>query len=302
MQKGFLTSMVYESTSIPKRTRDIKGKKFGLLTVVEYAGSIHDKSGKIRHYWKCECECGNVIESRMDWIESSRAGLKSCGCSKLPPSLWANGGNHIDIIGNRYGRLLVIDREENDHRGKSRWRCQCDCGNMVVVVSYSLRSGATRSCGCLSVQTAAMTGKERATHGMSRSLIYKIWGSMKSRCENARDRAYIHYGARGISVCERWSNSFEYFYEDVGDPPSGKYSLDRIDNNGNYEPGNVRWANATQQARNRRSNFVIAFNGKTMTATDWGEHLGIRPQTITQRIRRDGWSVEDALTKVTTRH
>lgn len=119
---------------------------------------------------------------------------------------------------------------------------------------------------------------------------------MRARCKNENLEAFPYYGGRSIKICERWDTSFENFYKDVGDRPSKNHSLDRIDNDGDYEPGNVKWSTSKQQSRNRRSNFMITYNGETMTATDWGEKTGIRPSVIIQRITRDKWSVERALT------
>lgn len=148
---------------------------------------------------------------------------------------------------------MVTGRATNDPRGSARWTCVCDCGNVRVVKSHSLRT-ATRSCGCLTIEAS----KSRlTTHGEGslrgkRTPEYVAWANMISRCENPNYRNYKYWGGRGISVCARWRNSFPVFLLDVGRRPGGQYSLDRFpDPDGNYEPGNVRWATAIEQGNNK---------------------------------------------------
>lgn len=159
----------------------------------------------------------------------------------------------IDIKDERYGRWVVLERADTKSYGDAMWLCRCDCGTERVVMGNSLRRGTSKSCGCLSAEIARsrMTGaKNYLKHGHSGTKIYAIWSAMKQRCYNPDNDSYLRYGARGITVCDAWRESFETFYADVGDAPEG-LTLDRIDNDGNYEPGNIRWATRQQQADNK---------------------------------------------------
>ena len=200
--------------------------------------------------------------------------------------------------GSKHNRLNVI--AELEQRSKDRsvmYLCICDCGNKSVVSGSNLRSGHIKSCGCLSSEKASKRMKISARkHGMFGTKVYGAWAAMKGRCENVNDKSYKNYGGRGIKVSKDWSSSFINFYKYIGDPPSPKHSLDRIDNDGDYKKGNVRWATNALQARNKRTNHLITYNNQTKTLRDWSDEKGIKYTTLLGRIKH-GWSVEEALNK-----
>lgn len=195
-----------------------------------------------------------------------------------------------DISGHVFGRLTVISRAENSGR-KVRWICKCACGNETIVAGNHLRSGSTVSCGCF----AAESTKNRSfIHGKTNSTEYKSWSGMKQRCTNMRNAEFHLYGGRGISVCERWLDSFENFFNDMGRKPKGT-SLDRINTNSNYCPENCRWATDEQQNNNTRKNKFITHGGQTLSHTQWSKQLGGNPNLVYLRIRA-GWDEASAVT------
>ena len=153
-----------------------------------------------------------------------------------------------DITGQRFGRLTVVRLSHMDRHGGSMWDCLCDCGTEKVIRGNALLNGKVLSCKCLHRE---QLGALRRTHGRGRTAAYKRWTAMKQRCSNPKDPQFSEYGGRGITVCDRWRDSFEAFLEDMGEPPPGML-LDRIDNDGNYELGNCRWATIEQSNDNRR--------------------------------------------------
>lgn len=160
-------------------------------------------------------------------------------------------------------------------------------------MAQSLRRGATLSCGCLQRERAGIASRR---HGMSHTSIHNTWMSMLQRCNDSKSDSFSRYGGRGITVCERW-HTFESFFEDMGLPPQKGMTLDRFPNNdGNYEPGNVRWATAKEQANNRRSSRLLEFNGETLTVAEWEDRQGFRRGLIHTRLYM-GWTLERAITQ-----
>lgn len=194
-----------------------------------------------------------------------------------------------NLVGNVYSRLTVISFHSigfANYHGAS-WNCQCQCGNVVTIRSCSLGSGLTKSCGCL--QTDLLK-----THGGTKTKEFRVWMQMKARCKNPKDKAYKDYGGRGIKVCERW-REFGDFIADMGKCPAGR-SLDRINNNGDYEPGNCRWATKKEQANNTRQTKMIEYKGRTMALRYWCDELNLNHAKTRIRIFQHGWTVERAFT------
>lgn len=200
-------------------------------------------------------------------------------------------GRFRDLTGERFGRLLVIQKNGYNKHHQLYWLCECDCGNFKNVLGCVLSRGDTNSCGCLAKESIA---KVNYRHGMAKTPIYGLWHAMIQRCYDKNSHAYNRYGGRGINVCNKWQ-TFEGFYEDMGEKPDGM-SLERKDVNGDYTPENVIWANAKTQANNRRSNVVLEYNGKKQTMQQWCDELGLKIGTVWARINNYGYSVEKALT------
>lgn len=186
-----------------------------------------------------------------------------------------------DLSGMTFGKLTVIGHAPSTPAGRAQWFCKCECGKYGVFMGKRLLSGMTKSCGCRRVEAILTTIAKKSTrHGMSRTRTWRTWECMRARCSNPNARAYEQYGGRGITVCSRWQ-IFENFYADMGERPDGM-TLDRVDVNGNYEPGNCRWATSKEQARNRRNNRK--FNGKT--AAEIAEKAGANYVTTRKRLIR----------------
>lgn len=195
-----------------------------------------------------------------------------------------------DLTGQRFGRWEVIARAENTAGCQSRWLCRCDCGEERAVLGASLCFGKSTSCGCFQKNRASLCNKK---HGLSKTRIYAVWLGMIARCERSTNRDFSYYGGRGIVVCKRW-HVFDNFLADMGEP-SENMTIDRIDVNGNYEPGNCRWATREQQCLNTRRTRNLTLGTKTQTMSQWASDLGVSASFIHKRLRR-GWSVERALT------
>lgn len=196
----------------------------------------------------------------------------------------------VDITGERYGRLVVIERS-GAMNGHVAWKCQCDCGKEHIARSGDLRQGRQISCGCIKKEGL------HKTHGKSSSRLYRIWQNMKSRCTNDGIEAYKDYGGRGITICDEWKNDFQAFHDwAMANGYSDELSIDRISVNGNYEPSNCRWATRKEQANNKNDNNKITLKGETHTLAEWSVITGIKRATIKSRLDA-GMDVEKALTE-----
>lgn len=201
----------------------------------------------------------------------------------------------LDLVGVRFGRLVVIEREESavskSGKVRGRWLCQCDCGNECIVKTEHLRAGLTRSCGCYAREI-----RSRKTHGLAGTRIYTEWISMKDRCNNPNNSRYYRYGARGIKVCEEWVNSFENFYKwATGNGYTDKLTIERKNVDGDYCPDNCCWIPFREQAINRSTSLkIVDTDGKEKLAMDIAERNGIDMNVVRARVYK-GWDMNDAL-------
>lgn len=200
----------------------------------------------------------------------------------------------IDLAGQTYGRLTVLSRSPRS--GRAYWNCICECGGSASVLGKSLRRGDTRSCGCIQKETIA---KRNFRHGLGaeRSKEYRCWLHIKGRCLNPANAAFHNYGARGITVSVLWKNDFEVFLRDVGYAPSPDMTLERIDNDKGYEPGNVVWADRKTQNRNTRRNVFVVLNGERIILKDACACIGADYKRVAHQMR-NGLSFDNAVSKV----
>lgn len=266
---------------------DRTGQAYGRLTVVKRADHIPGGAGSYAYWW-CECSCGRacVVASGNSL---GRSNTKSCGCLADE----ARRKARLSLIGKRFGRLTVVKLSSLAYGRGSYWWCTCECGSRSRLFSGSeLNRGNTKSCGCL---TREIVSQRNRTHGKSDTVEWKTWQAMRKRCTNPLHPHYPSYGGRGIRVCDAWINSFETFLKDMGHKPSPEYSLDRLNNEGHYEPANCAWRTSRQQQNNRRTTVQLTHQGQTMSLAYWAERTGIKHTILYRRIR-EGWSVERALT------
>ena len=210
-------------------------------------------------------------------------------------------GTAVNHKGNTYGLLTVIEAtNKRGHGGSIIWKCKCQCGNIVEVESREIRT--RKSCGCLRKARSLDFGERMMKHSESHTRLYGIWSNIKNRCCNPNDKRYKDYGGRGVQICDEWANSYTCFANWAkAHGYNEKLSIDRIDNNGNYNPQNCKWSTSKEQAVNKRSNKIITFKGKTMTMKEWADEVRLPYGCLQTRMIR-GWTEEEALTTPIQQH
>lgn len=278
---------------------DLKGMQFGRLTVIS---RVHNDIYQ-HPRWLCACVCG---KSKTVDGACLRGGLtRSCGCLSAELSAdrrrrtkgIARPSQVIDLTGNVYGYLRVVKREGRTADSDYLWKCLCErCNTEIDVRGGNLRSGHTKSCGCLQRD---MTAAARTTHGMSSHHLYSVWNGMIRRCENPKDAAYADWGGRGIQVCAEWHNKQEFFDWALTHDYADGLQLERTDNDRTdrgYSPENCYFATPRQQSRNKRNTIFLTRNGETKPLVEWSEITGIPQSTMRQRIKA-GWSSDDVVSR-----
>ncbi len=198
-------------------------------------------------------------------------------------------GKFQDLTEQKFGRLIVIKKVENI-KDRTAWLCKCECGNLIKATGRSLKGESTKSCGCLQREKAKEINLK---HGKRQHKLYATWQNIKSRCFNKNNKSYKFYGDRGIKVYEEWKDNFESFYVwAINNGYKENLSIDRIDNNGNYEPKNCRWVDRKIQGRNKRNNYQITYKNETHCLSEWAEITGILRTTIKRRYE-DKWKLKD---------
>jgi hypothetical protein len=243
---------------------DITGKKFNMLTVICREG----KKGRDL-LWRCRCDCGNEIVVGGGNLKKGTP--KSCGCLNSK-------------IGKKFGRLLVVGIKTKDDNGYI-WSCKCDCGNVVNrTTEYLTKQKEKASCGC-------HWSEKCVKHGKTGIRLFGVWMSLIARCYDKKNKAYKNYGGRGITICDEWRD-FQSFYDWSyangydENAQTGKCTIDRIDNNGNYCPDNCRWVTMKKQSNNKRNNIFVEINGVKKTLAEWADFSGISRSTIKQRYHK----------------
>lgn len=204
--------------------------------------------------------------------------------------------NKLDLTGQRFGRLVAISEDKSS--GYLKWKCQCDCGNIKFATAFDLRSGHTKSCGCLQRERASESIKRRNfKHGQTRTPLHNSWCAMMQRCYDNNYKWYKDYGARGIKVCPEWHDFISFSEWATSSGFTEGLSIDRIDVNGDYCPENCRWATTIEQANNKRNNIYLEYNGEKKTIAEWARFLNIPYHALYNRIYDLQWPIDKAITE-----
>ena len=257
----------------------MNGKRSGNLTIIDF----HHKTNA-HSYWRCICDCGRETVVRKDCLSTART--KSCGCLKSSVAK--------KNIGEKINRLTIIGlaKTKTGHNG---FEALCECGSITIASRSDLKSGHTKSCGCYAKE---VKGDGTRTHGKAKTRLHGIRNGMTQRCYNPNRKAYKDYGGRGIKVCGEWRSDYVVFENwALGNGYRESLCIERIDNDGNYEPSNCRWATPKEQANNRRHSprqRVININGQPHFLSDLAKENGLKPDIVSARFRR-GWKMPELL-------
>lgn len=251
------------------KIKDLTGQRFGMLEVLE-----RDYSYKKRAAWICRCDCGKIVSKIGIYLTAGET--KSCGSHQAK-----------DIINEKFGRLTVIKRVEDDKHQNARWLCKCDCGNFTEALGISLRNGRTKSCGCLLKEVKRRRKKDKRYIDCP---LYWRFSRIKDRCYNINNPRYKDYGGRGIKICDEWLDKEKGFINFYNWAISNGYkeglTIDRINVNGDYEPNNCRWATMIQQNNNKRNNIIVKYNNENMTLKQWSDLLNLNYKMVYFNYKR----------------
>lgn len=273
-----------------KRIIDLTGKKFGRLIVLNISKEKKDN----RITWKCKCECGNIKNVIGKALRNGT--IKSCGCYSKEIIKNNAKKRFIDITGQKFNRLTVLNRSHNNKFNFIMWECLCDCGNKCFAKAYELKTEQIKSCGCLNNE---LRSKRVKTHDLSKTSLYRVWKSIKTRCLCKSNKNYKRYGGRGIIICNEWLNNPMKFIEWAKNNGYKKgLTIDRKNNNGNYKPSNCRFVSIKENNRNTSNckvNYEIVIKIKEIASlnkykqSEIGDMFGITQQTVSKIINNKTW-------------